>query len=241
MRNVNAVEVSAAVGTGYLKRIYQKNFLIAELFLIVVIGAVIGFCAWAFAEEQEPDRGPIVVVDRVNPQPPPIHRRPISDIDKPEPPKPPDNAGIEVVDDSTVAFEYTLATREELASYNSAFDTGMGDGNFVVEPTEGIEEFIPSPDSFVAYDEAPKAIKFPPARYPEIARKAQIEGRVWLKVLVDANGNVQDVIVALPSGTNAGFEESAVAAARDSKWRPAMQNKQPVVVWVSYEVRFKLK
>lgn len=242
MKNVNAMEVSAVVGTGYLKRSYQKNFLIAELILVMAIG--LALAAYALVSSSKESDQPTPWVTDFQPiklAPPPTIQRPPVVIDHPSPPKPPDIGVIEVVDDSSVAFEFTLATRDELASYNSNLDTGIGDGTLFIEPAADIEEIVPAPDSFVAYDEAPKAIKFPPARYPEIARKAQIEGRVWLKVLVDANGNVQDVIVALPSGTNAGFEESAVAAARDSKWRPAMQNKQPVVVWVSYEVRFKLK
>ena len=199
MKNVNAMEVSAVVGTGYLKRSYQKNFLIAELILVMAIG--LALAAYALVSSSKESDQPTPWVTDFQPiklAPPPTIQRPPVVIDHPSPPKPPDIGVIEVVDDSSVAFEFTLATRDELASYNSNLDTGIGDGTLFIEPAADIEEIVPAPDSFVAYDEAPKAIKFPPARYPEIARKAQIEGRVWLKVLVDANGNVQDVIVALP-------------------------------------------
>ncbi|MGB5107416.1 MAG: TonB family protein [Candidatus Zixiibacteriota bacterium] len=237
MKNVN---VNVA-GTVHLKRSYQRNFLIAEIFLIVVMGLAIGICAIVLAGEQAPDKGPIVVVDRSDLQPPPIHKRPVVEVDKPEPPKPPDWGLVEAVDDTAVVFEYTIASREDLASYNGSQDSGIGVGTYYVEPSANIEEIIPAPDSFIAFDEAPKAIDFPPAKYPEIARKAQIEGSVWIKVFVDANGTVLDVVAAKAPGTNAGFEEAAIAAARESKWRPAMQNKQPIAVWVTYEVRFKLK
>jgi len=42
------------------------------------------------------------------------------------------------------------------------------------------------------------------------------------------------------SGANAGFEEAALKAARKRKYRPALQNGQPVAVWVTYKKIFKL-
>ena len=74
-----------------------------------------------------------------------------------------------------------------------------------------------------------------------MALKAQIEGTVWVKVLVDKTGNVRDAVVVKPSGANAGFEEAALEAAKKGKWKPAIQNKQPVAVWVSYEIKFQLR
>ncbi len=50
-----------------------------------------------------------------------------------------------------------------------------------------------------------------------------------------------DAIVAKESGANAGFEEAALEAARRSTWTPALQNNQPVRVWISYEVKFRLR
>ena len=130
---------------------------------------------------------------------------------------------------------------QDYADYYSLGDTGIVEGAVFDGSVPDISEFIPAPDSFIAVDEQPKALHFPAVRYPEIARQTNIEGSVWLKVLINTEGNVIDVIVAIPSKANVGFEEAAVAAARDSKWRPAMQNKQPITVWVSYEVRFRLK
>ena len=103
------------------------------------------------------------------------------------------------------------------------------------------ERDIPTPDEFVAVEERPVKIQDAPLKYPEIARKAGIEGSVWVKVLVDRSGNVQDAIIAKESGANAGFEEAALEAAKQCKWKPAMQNKQPVALWVTYEIKFQLK
>jgi protein TonB len=78
-------------------------------------------------------------------------------------------------------------------------------------------------------------------KYPDLARRAGIEGRVVVEVVIDTRGAVSDAKVIQNSGANAGFEEAAVEAALRGKWRPAMQNKQPVRVRVSYPIVFKLK
>lgn len=98
---------------------------------------------------------------------------------------------------------------------------------------------------FVAYDEPPKPIGGFAAiqkalKYPEIARKVGIEGRVIVQVLVDEKGNVRDTKVLKGLG-HSGMDEAAVEAIRSVKWKPAKQRDKPVAVWVSIPVIFKLK
>jgi protein TonB len=104
-----------------------------------------------------------------------------------------------------------------------------------------LDDILPQPDEFVAFDEEPQLLVAPEPVYPEMAKKAGVTGIVWIKVLVDTDGNVRDAIIVKESGVNAGFEEAALDAAWDRKYRPAMQNNQPVAVWVAYKVRFTLK
>lgn len=98
---------------------------------------------------------------------------------------------------------------------------------------------------FVAYDEPPAPIGGFGAiqrnlKYPEIARKAGIEGRVIIHVLVDEKGNVVDTKVLKSLGAT-GCDEAAIAAIKSVKWKPAMQRDKPVKVWVAIPVIFKLK
>lgn len=98
---------------------------------------------------------------------------------------------------------------------------------------------------FIAYDEPPQPIGgFQAIQknlvYPEIARKAGVEGTVFVKVLVDAKGNVVGTDVIKSLGNN-GCDEAAIKAIRSVKWKPAMQRDKPVKVWVSIPVRFVLK
>lgn len=98
---------------------------------------------------------------------------------------------------------------------------------------------------FVAYDEPPEPMGgFAAIQekliYPEIARKAGVEGRVYINVLIDERGNVVDTKVLKSLGNN-GCDEAAIAAIRAVKWKPAKQRDKPVKVWVGIPVVFKLK
>jgi len=98
---------------------------------------------------------------------------------------------------------------------------------------------------FVPYDSAPEAIGGMAAVqknliYPEIARRAGVEGPVIIKVLIDTKGNVNDTVVLKSLGNN-GCDEAAIEAIKKSKWKPALQRDKPVKVWVSIIVHFKLR
>ena len=110
------------------------------------------------------------------------------------------------------------------------------------KPPEEEEDVTPI---FVAYDSPPEPIGgFEEIqrhlKYPEIARKAGVEGRVIVHVLVDEHGNVVATKILKSLGNN-GCDEAAVAAIKSVKWKPAMQRDRPVKVWVAIPVIFKLK
>jgi TonB family protein len=64
--------------------------------------------------------------------------------------------------------------------------------------------------------------------YPEEAQRAGLEGLVVLKVVIDERGRVGDVEVMRSVGH--GFDEAAVAAVRQWKFRPATRNGKPIKV-----------
>ncbi|MBN2411830.1 energy transducer TonB [candidate division KSB1 bacterium] len=109
-------------------------------------------------------------------------------------------------------------------------------------PEEDIDE---SATIFVAYDEAPQPIGgFAAIQrnlvYPEIARKAGVEGRVVVNCLIDEKGSVIRTNILKSLGNN-GCDEAAVAAIKSVKWKPAKQRDKPVKVWIGIPVVFKLK
>ena len=116
-----------------------------------------------------------------------------------------------------------------------------------------------SAEIFVAYDVPPKPIDGFAALtknlvYPESARKAGKEGKIFLKALIDVNGDVietkiikslidvNDDVVETQNITsiNNDCNEAAITAVKAVKWQPAQQRGKPVNVWVSLPVLFKL-
>ncbi|MCX6832297.1 MAG: energy transducer TonB [candidate division Zixibacteria bacterium] len=147
----------------------------------------------------------------------------------------------EPVPDADVVDDYVVMAPEDYASLSpsSTIDPGAVGGFTVV--SSAYSDTFPEEEGDYFYDEVPIIISLPTPKYPEMARKAGIEGKVYVEVLIDTRGKVRDARIIRDSGANAGFEEAAIEAAWKGEWRPAMQNKQPVAVRVSYPVVFKLK
>jgi len=85
----------------------------------------------------------------------------------------------------------------------------------------------------------PQPISIPTPKYPELARKAGIEGNAVVKALVDIDGSIADVKILKSSG-NQMLDQSALIAARNAKFTPAKQRDKYVRVWVSIPIRFTL-
>jgi TonB family protein len=86
----------------------------------------------------------------------------------------------------------------------------------------------------------PRAIFQPEAEFSDEARRAKYEGTVVVTLIVDANGNPQNVHVTRTLGM--GLDEKAVEAVQKYKFKPAVEQKsgKAVPVMVSVEVRFRL-
>jgi TonB family protein len=97
---------------------------------------------------------------------------------------------------------------------------------------------VPPPD-FYPVDKEPQIIKDPTPVYPVLAQLAGIEGGVLIKIWVDKMGNVPEVLV-LKSDAEI-FNKSAVDAAMQAKFTPAIMNGKPVPVWVVIPYTFKLR
>lgn len=74
--------------------------------------------------------------------------------------------------------------------------------------------------------------------YPEMAKKAGLEGKVYLLIYIDETGKVTDVKVL--KGIGGGCDEAAVNGIKEVKFTPGKQNGVPVKVKLSLPVNFKL-
>jgi len=75
-------------------------------------------------------------------------------------------------------------------------------------------------------------------KYPEIAKKAGVQGRVFLQFVVDIDGNVIDPVVT--RGIGAGCDEAAIQALEQAHFIPGVQRNLRVPVKMSIPVTFRL-
>ena len=93
---------------------------------------------------------------------------------------------------------------------------------------------------FIPYDDPPRPITPIKPVYPDIAQEAGIEGQVLIQCFIDKTGRVKETII-IKGVPNTGLNESAVAALRKTRFRPARQRENPVGVWVTIPINFKLQ
>jgi len=77
-------------------------------------------------------------------------------------------------------------------------------------------------------------------KYPEIAKRAGVEGRITLAFIVSKDGSITNISVL--KGIGAGCDEEAVRVlGMMGKWTPGRQNGNPVRVAMSIPILFKLQ
>ncbi|HNW58506.1 MAG TPA: energy transducer TonB [bacterium] len=153
------------------------------------------------------------------------------------------SVGIPVpVPDAEVSPEQSFASQTEMSSVTGPVGEGAGTGGGqVIEQdvnVENIDEEEAPPPDFVPFEKEPQVIKRIEPVYPELARKAGLEGTVWVKLWVDKEGKVKDVVI-LKSASEI-FNQPAIDAAKQWIFTPAMMKTGPVSVWISLSFNFKL-
>lgn len=165
---------------------------------------------------------------------------------------------IAIVDDDQVSKEDEVKNQEELTQTETAFgasdfDKGTDDVTVVREVKNEVvveEKKAPEPEKiFTAVEEQPK---FPGGdaelykwlskniRYPEMAAQNNIQGRVTVQFVVEKNGSVGEVKVV--RGKDPDLDKEAVRVAKSlPNFIPGRMNGQPVSVWFTLPVNFKLQ
>lgn len=94
---------------------------------------------------------------------------------------------------------------------------------------------------FVAYEDPPVVVSKIVPEYTQFARRANIQGTVWLDVEILVDGHVGAVLVkkTLDSSPN-GLDEAAITAVKKWKFQPAKSGGKPVACWATIPVVFSL-
>jgi len=96
----------------------------------------------------------------------------------------------------------------------------------------------PADDGFVASSSKPTLISQAKPHYPEVARMAQVEGLVIVKVLVSVDGTVEAAQIV--KGAHILLNNAALKAARKCRFVPGQQRSLKVPTWVAVPYNFKL-
>lgn len=74
--------------------------------------------------------------------------------------------------------------------------------------------------------------------YPEQAKKAGVEGKVYVLAFINAEGGVDDVKVV--KGIGAGCDEATIEAVKQTKFIPGKSGGENVKIKMSLQIQFKL-
>lgn len=129
----------------------------------------------------------------------------------------------------------------EIADTEIDFDAQMEAPPPPPAPEKKVEE---EPQYFVAVEEMPEPIGGIAAIqskivYPEIAKRAGVEGKVYVLAFVNEQGEVTKAEII--KGLGAGLDEAALKAVKTTKFKPGKQRGKPVRVQVSIPIVFKLQ
>lgn len=186
----------------------------------------------------------MIILFRINlysapPTPPPIEEQEIIQMEEiiqtkqietpPPPPRPP--VPVEVPNDEIL--------EDDIVELDLEFD--LGDEIALPPPPPPKEE---EEQFFIVVENMPQLIGGlgklqSQVTYPEMARRAGIEGRVTIQFIVNERGQVENPRVI--RGIGGGCDEEALAAVSKARFTPGLQRGRPVRVQYSLPIVFRLQ
>lgn len=145
------------------------------------------------------------------------------------------------VPDAEINPEQTIATQTEMSQIVGPAivgEPGEGAGQIQISDDTKIED-EPGMNEFIPVEKAPQVVQSVQPTYPDIARRAGVEGTVWVNILVDKDGKPKKAVV-VKEDAGGIFNEAAVSAAMKYQFTPAIMNSGPVKVWVAIKFKFQL-
>jgi protein TonB len=243
--NTLVADQATQYGAFELKRLYPKNYslgmTIAVIIHLFLIGSYIFIQAITKDDENNIATVRILKYSELGP-PPSLDNNAAQQLAVSAPTIKP-NIGIPTpVPDAEAPKEQTIATQQEMNKVASPVGEGAGGGG--VQITKDLKVDAPSQDeapdinAFVAVEKQPQVVVSVPPVYPELAKRAGVEGTVYVKILVNKEGKAIKAVV-LKSDSEV-FNQPAIEAAMKFVFTPAIQHKSPVMVWVVVPFKFKL-
>lgn len=238
----------------FIRRATYRAFAYTGIGFVVLIIAYFLSGAIAEATKRPPLVAPIVKLDLIELPP----QDAAVDVPPPPPPQtiintgPAARAGTPVpVPDADIApdlQEFASMDIMDRASAEGGEGLDLGDFSNNIDFDNqginvGVREEEPDPDEFIVVEVEP-GVDYAKLQslveYPSIAQRAGIQGQVVVKVLVGKQGEIRKKMIEYSD--NPMLDKAALDAIdKYGNFTPAIQNKEPVMVWVSVPIRFKLK
>lgn len=226
----------------YIPQATFRGFTVAMVSVSLLLGGYAGFIA---SNSLGKIKGPAINKMKLTQLPPPPAQ---ADVPPPPPtaPGPAARAGTPVpVPDALIAPDVKdFANVDEISRASAVGGSGDDAGylGLASEVSEEVREEEPNAYEFMAVDKEPyidiselqKRIV-----YPDIARRAGIEGTVNIRVLVDKKGNPKKYIIE--STDSDLLNKAAVDAVMSSRFTPAIQGNTPLDCWISIPINFRMK
>lgn len=243
-------------GAYVLRKLYNKNLTIAAWIAIIVFSTAISSPVWLsyiLPKKQEAEKT-LKILDYTQLSEPPS-------IDKTKPPPevvapPPLKSTIKflppVVKPDAQVHDGYVPTQTELKDVDPGAKTQQGDKSGIDYSLIDVQDKVEQPkkdEVFTFAEEMPvypggdeKLLQFIHAnvQYTEIAKRAGVEGKIFISFIVRATGDITDLEVV--KGLGAGLDEEAMRVIKlMPKWKPGRQNGKPVSVKVSIPFVFRLQ
>jgi protein TonB len=151
---------------------------------------------------------------------------------------------VAVEEDEVVEDQPAIKTMSEIAAATAGSDEGLDiQPGEVIVIKEETPEAIPDASTFTPFEIAPQPLPDfkPEPAYPEIAKMAGMPGKVTCLVYVDKKGEVKKYKIVSAKPQNLGFEDEVEKIIMKWKFTPAIQQGNPVGVWISIPFNFKFK
>ena len=103
------------------------------------------------------------------------------------------------------------------------------------------ETEISSEGEFISYDIEPTVDLNELAQnvvYPEDARRAGIEGKVEVNVLINKDGTIRKTKII--SSSNELLNQAAIDAVNKTKFKPGIKKGKPMISWLKIPIAFRL-
>ena len=131
-----------------------------------------------------------------------------------------------------------LITEEPVPGGLEGVAVGLGVASIVADAPPPIREAVVEPIRLSAGIKLPTRIKDVPPVYPEIARKARVQGVVILEAIIGVDGKVQHarVLRSVPL-----LDQSALNAVQSWEYTPTLLSDRPVPIIMTVTVQFRLE